>query len=181
MRERVLVVNLHKPKIFFAQPSESPLRGRSNDRNRANRAESIRVVDDASRPKRDRTTSSHVIGRRISITADNAMCAPHPKMRSKTLGKRPQCIRQPSMNAKSATEGDRRRSFSVQRRSIAVRDPVFSSEGRSRLADWPCRPTLSSPDRRTTSSPSGSPWPVRPCRGCWRSARRLSSRSRQGR
>jgi hypothetical protein len=49
----------------------------------------------------------------------------------------------------------------------AFRCRVWISADRSPTADWPCRRTTSSPDRRTSRSTPASPWPAPPCRD-WR-------------
>ena len=52
---------------------------------------------------------------------------------------------------------------------------------RSPPAGWPCRPTLSSPGRRTTREAWDCPWLAGPCRDSWRRSRRRSPRSRPDR
>jgi len=163
-QNRMHVVNLHIPKIILHRARNPGLRGRSNDQKRANRAESIRGLDPPSRPKAGRETFARVTEGKFSRRDDAANVCSASKTRSKPL----EHVGAPRVNAKERRRGHRQRSYGIQRRLSDVRDRVLSSEGRSQLADWPCRPTLSSLGLRTTSSPSGSPWPARPCPGCWR-------------
>jgi hypothetical protein len=73
----------------------------------------------------------------------------------------------------------RRTSGCAAYRDTGVRDRASPSEDRSPPADWPCRPMLSSPGRRTSRWPLGSSWRPRPCPGSWRRSRPRSSRSRR--
>ncbi len=64
--------------------------------------------------------------------------------------------------------GHRENSPSASPRGRALRCRASCAGARSRPADWPCRPRLSSPGRRTSRSSSASPSPAPPCRGSWR-------------
>jgi len=61
-----------------------------------------------------------------------------------------------------AHEARRRDDADVASRN--VQRPSLDLSSRSRLADWPCRRTPSSPGRRTRRSAAASPGPARPCR-----------------